>query len=248
MRWELMRLRAAKLAYAATHRRCWRAMRCGVFPSVEHRHALRGLSPDLILDVGANRGQFALFMRTMFPAVRVVSFEPIPAEASVFRRVLGGDEGVSLNEVALGEEAGRATIHLSGRADSSSLLPIGELQRRLFPATGEVGTIEVEVRRLDDLPEVWTGSRRALLKLDVQGYELGVLKGAIGTLKHCSYVYAECSDVALYDGQALVGEVREFLGGCGFRERSRHNECRDGGRLIQADYLFGCEEAGEVGR
>lgn len=234
----LFTLRLRKLWFAAIHPGCWRGARRGVFPSVEHRGVLRLLQPDAILDIGANRGQFALLMRELHPAVPVASFEPLRGEARIFRDVFAGDPAVTLHEHALGEEAGSAVIHVSGRADSSSLLPIGDLQSRLYPATAEVGQSEIPVRRLDDLPEVWRPYRHILCKLDVQGFELPVLRGAAEALRHCEWVYAECSEVPLYVGQALAPEVHAFLESHGFRRIARCNPTVAEGRLVQADDLF----------
>ena len=98
--------------------------------------------------------------------------------------------------------------------------------------------MQVPVQQLDKLPNHWDGRSQQLLKLDVQGYELQVLKGAVQTLKSCSHVYVECSEVALYDGQALRAEVEAFLVGQGFKLTGRYNPSMADGRLIQADYLF----------
>lgn len=192
---------------------------------------------DRIIDVGANRGQFSLACRLTLPKVPIVAFEPIPAEAAVFRRVHEGCGHVQLIEVALGESESSATLHLSRSADSSSLLPITQ-QSEYFQQTDEVGTLNVPVKTLDNVSRDWTPSPRQLLKLDVQGFELKVLQGAKRFLSECVYVYVECSEVELYEGQALRKEVESFLGTHGFRRASRHNDLFHNGELIQADYLF----------
>jgi FkbM family methyltransferase len=235
---DLFLLRASKLWTSLMRPSYWGALFKGVAPAVEHRRVLRSLDVDGVLDVGANRGQFALACRSVLPGVPVVSFEPIPAEAATFQKVHGRIPYVRLIESALGESKGVATLHVSKSADSSSLLPIGRRQTDLFENTAEIGTISVPVNRLDYFAEFWIGRSRQLLKLDVQGYELNVLRGAVETLKSCAYVYAECSEVALYDGQALRPEVEAYLGVHGFVVQGRFNEQRHGGQLIQADYLF----------
>lgn len=235
----LLRLRLQKLWISLTRPSYWNAIAAGVAPALEHRNILRSLVVDGVIDVGANRGQFSLACRFALPGVPVVAFEPIPAEAATFQKVHGHIPYMRLIESALGESKGVATLHVSKSADSSSLLPIGRRQTDLFEDTAEVGTISVPVNRLDDFAECWTGRSRQLLKLDVQGYELNVLRGAVETLKSCAYVYAECSEVALYDGQALRPEVEAFLGEQGFVRQGRFNEQMHDGQLIQADYLFG---------
>jgi FkbM family methyltransferase len=234
----ILRLRVSKLIFSLSHAGCWKALSLRVAPSVEHRDVLASLSIDCLIDAGANRGQFSLMTRLEHPTIPIHGFEPLPSEGKVYQQVFAGDSKVTLHAMALGETAGTADIHLSRRADSSSLLPIGKMQSKIFARTEEIGTLKVPVARLDDLRDVWGPARNALLKLDVQGFELSVLKGAKRALKHCAFVYAECSEVPLYTGQALFPEVESFLAREGFLPIRRTNEQIIGGQLIQADHLF----------
>lgn len=231
-------LRIKKLFFSARHPVCWKPLLMGVAPSLEHHRSLSGLRVDGVIDVGANRGQFALECRLLLPAIPVVSFEPIPAAAAIFRKVHGDARTVELIETALGETDGTAILHLSKSADSSSLLPIGERQSSLFRNTEEVGTLSVPLNRLDHFIDRWTGRNRQLLKLDVQGFELNVLRGSIETLKSCQFVYAECSEIELYEGQSLRSEVVAFLNQQGFSQIGQFNSQFTGTQMIQADYLF----------
>ena len=235
---DLARLRFAKIAFSVFHPKCWAGLVHGVAPSIEHRAMLRGLTTDLVLDVGANRGQFTLMVRLIHPKVRIQAYEPLPDAAKLYLSIHGGRKEISLHQLALGDQAGSAELHVSGQADSSSLLPIGDLQRQFYPSTQEIGTQQVKVATLDSLPHHWQAAQRALLKLDVQGFELNVLRGSVIALKHCAYVYAECSEVPLYTGQALYPEIATFLAGEGFALTLRANEQWVDGRLVQADYLF----------
>jgi FkbM family methyltransferase len=231
-------LRWVKAAYAMTHPWCWRGLIRGVAPSLEHRRVLQSLSFDLLLDIGASRGQFSLMTRRLFPRIPIHAYEPQPGEAAIYHALFSGDCSVQLHVTALGDVLGVGDLHVSARADSSSLLPIGDLQQRLFKGTNEVALLEVPVATLDSLEPHWQKASRALMKLDVQGCELNVLRGARLALQKCAYVYAECSQVELYRGQALFPDVASFLADNLFALRSRHNECFEGGALIQADYLF----------
>jgi FkbM family methyltransferase len=231
-------LRLAKLCYIGTHPKCWKPGILGVAPSIEHQKVIREIDADVFIDVGANKGQFSLMTRLTWPTVKIYAFEPLSSEAAVFKKVFANDQYTQPFEMALGEFCGTAEIHVSQKADSSSLLPIGELQGKLFPSTIEIGTRSISVATLDSRVEVWQGARRACLKIDVQGFELSVLKGARNALRHCAFVYAECSEVPLYTGQALFSEVKEFLLAEGFKSVRRANEQFVDGRLIQADHLF----------
>lgn len=231
-------LRWQKLAYCAVHPWCWPALARGVAPAINQAGILRRLDYDLLLDAGAHKGQFSLMSRRVKPSVPVHAYEPQSAQAGTFRAVLGGDSGVVLHQIALGDRAGEADLNLSGRTDSSSFLPVTEKLVSTFANTGHRGTERVRVERLDDRRADWSSARAALLKIDVQGYELEVLKGGSAALAHCRFVYAECSHVPLYEGQALFDEVEGFLREHGFGVDGRFNEDVVGGELLQADYLF----------
>ena len=215
-----------------------------VAAGVEHARILRNLEPiRTVVDIGANRGQFALVARHCFPEARIVSFEPLAGPAGIYRAVFGDDERTTLVEAAVGPQAGAAEIHLSERDDSSSLLPITERQDELFPGTAESGTASIRVVRLADVLAAQEIAAPALLKLDVQGFELQALEGSEDVLPRFDWVYVECSFVELYAGQALADQVIAWLRERGFRLVGVFNMTYDGAdRAIQADFLFAQED------
>ena len=209
-----------------------------VLAGAEHRHVLsRDLST--VIDIGANRGQFALAVRQWAPHARVISFEPLPVPAKLFRKVFSGDGAVSLHEAAIGPIAETRTMHVSARDDSSSLLPITSLQSSMFPGTAEAGTIKVRVAPLDEFLEVAELKKPAMLKLDVQGFEYEALLGCESLLQNFNSIYCECSFMELYSGQKLAAEVIAWLAGRGFDLRGVYNSSYDlHGKFVQADLLF----------
>lgn len=234
--------RARKLAAILTVP-AWRRslLQHRVAAGVEHAGVLRNLGPmHTVLDIGANRGQFALAARHCFPEARIISFEPLAGPAAIYRSVFDKDKRARLVEAAVGPDTGEAQIHVSGRDDSSSLLPITERQSALFPGTAEAGTTSIRMVRLADevpAPEI---AAPALLKLDVQGFELEALAGCEDLLNRFLQVYVECSFVELYTGQAFADEVIAWLRERGFRLAGVYNMTYDGqGRAVQADFLFG---------
>ncbi|MBI3223903.1 MAG: FkbM family methyltransferase [Mycolicibacterium cosmeticum] len=214
-------------------------MRHGVAATVDHEDALREFNFRTVVDVGANRGQFTLFALHAFPAARLISFEPLAAPAARFRRLFADEGRVTLHHVALAPESGQTLMHVSGHDDSSSLLPISATQERLFRGTGEVGTEEV---RTGPLHEFLAGDaiiEPALLKLDVQGYELEALRACGELLNSFTYVCAEGSYVELYQGQVLAVELIGWLQDRGFDMVRRYNDATDeNGQTIQVDMLF----------
>ncbi len=209
-----------------------------VFAGAEHRQVFEG-NLLTIVDIGANRGQFALAARKWAHRARIVAFEPLDKAAMIFRTVFKKDQNVILHQAAIGPKAGETTLHVSAADDSSSLLPVSPLQERLFPGTGEIGIETVKTGPLSNylMPEEIVAP--AMLKLDVQGYELEALRGCEDLLSRFSHVYVECSFVELYSGQAMVDDIIAWLRKRGWRLSGIHNLIYDRkGRSIQADFLF----------
>jgi hypothetical protein len=148
--------------------------------------------------------------------------------------------------VAAAATDGEAELVISADADSSSLLPMTALQVETFPGTAEAARLMVSTARLDRLLDATLLARPALLKIDVQGAELEVLRGAATVLEAIDEVLVECSFVELYRGQALAGEVARHLHDRGFALSAVCSPVADGrGLLLQADLLFA--RAGEHG-
>jgi len=216
-----------------------RGLRYGVGAAIEHRDIIGSLSLASVVDVGANVGQFSLLVRALHPDAQIVAFEPLPDAAARYRQVFQGDGKAVLHEAAIAPEQGRATMHVSASADSSSLLPISDRQSELFPGTQEIGTTDVAAGPLDGFVAAGQLASPAMLKIDVQGFELEVLRGSATLLADFAYVYVEASFEALYEDQALFEDVARFLESEGFVEAGRYNIAHTAdGSPIQADFLF----------
>ncbi len=216
-------------------------LRYHVAAAVEHDAQLRSIGVELktVVDIGANRGQFTLAARRHAPRATIYAFEPLAEPAEVFRVAFQHDAAVELHLCAIGAQEGEELMHVSRADDSSSLLPITDLQTRLFPGTREKDTRCVTVTPLDAALFPQQITVPALLKIDVQGYELEVLKGCVSLLDRFDVILVECSYVELYAGQALVAEVIAHLEAAGFGLVERYNLVRDArGDVVQADFCF----------
>ena len=245
-----LRRKLSKAARALRHPLARRALRHGVAPAWEHAGLLAGLGPLVtVVDAGANVGQFALLTRIVQPGARIHSFEPMRAAADIWERVMAGEADVRLHRCALGARAGQAELHVTARADSSSLLAPAA-QAEVFPGTHEIGTETIRVARLAD--EIAPGDLEgpALLKIDVQGYEGEVLGGCEDMLDRFEWIYCEASFRELYAGQPLAHEIVARLAARGFDLAGVETDplmVRDG-RAVQADFLFSRRTAREPAR
>jgi FkbM family methyltransferase len=215
------------------------ALRHRVAAAIEHEALVRSLNAASIVDVGANVGQFSLVALALRPNVVVHAFEPLPRAATRFEAVFKHAPNVRLHRCALGALETELTIHVSASDDSSSLLPISRIQTSAFPGTQQVEEQAVQVRRGDDVLGTEVLPSPLLIKLDVQGYELEVLKGMPQLLGRSQYVYAELSFLPFYEGQPLAPEVIGWLQGNGFKLASIHTVGRlRNGLGAQVDALF----------
>jgi FkbM family methyltransferase len=172
---------------------------------------------DVVLDVGANEGQYALTLRSLGYRGRIVSFEPLSAAFTRLEDVSAHDAGWECVRVALGERSDHATLNVAANSWSSSLRTTEARLVEADPETAFVDSEECEVTTLDILRgQLVRPDERAFLKLDVQGYELEVLQGAEETLRQVEALDVELAVVRLYQGAPLLSDVVRHLDERGF--------------------------------
>jgi FkbM family methyltransferase len=215
------------------------ALRLRVAAAIEHEKVPFRHDFASIIDVGAHYGQFALLARRRYPTATLYCIEPLPEACSRLRRVLARDSNAMVIDVAAADRASEADFYVSRSSDSSSLLPITRKYTTAFPGTNGVAVTRVRTVPLDDLIERGSLRRPTLLKIDVQGSELAVLRGAERLLFCIDEVFVECFFVELYEGQPLIDDVINHLYGRGLRLAGIYSVVRDDeGRCLQADLLF----------
>lgn len=215
-------------------------MRYRVAASTEHDWLLRSQRFDLVFDVGANRGQFSLAVRRWNSRARIVAFEPLGRAAQTYRSVFANDRAATCFTTAISSQSGPTIIHVSRRDDSSSLMPITAIQSRIFPGTEEAATEVVEAASLDSFASEIGQTEKALLKIDVQGFELHVLRSAENVLPLFSMIYVELSFIQLYEGQPLADEIITYLHEHNFILVGIYNLTYDTSTqlAVQGDFLF----------
>lgn len=192
---------------------------------------------EIILDVGANVGQYATELRAFGFTGSILSFEPSRDAYAVLERRSAGDPAWECMRLALGERNEELDLRLSSNSASSSLLDMLDVHRRAAPEVSVVGTETTSVRTLDslDLPL----DRPAMLKLDVQGFEDRVLRGADRSLRAIKLIECELSVVPLYRGQLPMREMLDLLLSEGYELTALEPGLRapDGG-MLQVDGFF----------
>jgi len=216
------------------------------FPSerAEHRRnkLLTAAGISLVLDVGANVGEFGTELRRFGYRGRIVSFEPLPSVYGRLEQRVDSDPLWHSVRCALGRTAGMVELNVAANGGaSSSVLPMLDRHREAAPNAAYIESLAVQQRTLDDaaLPFVQPVDR-VLLKIDVQGYEHEVLAGASEVLSRCQAVQLELSLVPLYEGSLLYREVMDLMHTLSFQLHWLQPGFSDpeSGQLLQADGLF----------
>lgn len=204
--------------------------------------ALRTFDIDLVIDIGANDGQFSKELRAGGYSGRIVSFEPL---TTAHRRLLQASKHDSAWHVhsrcAVGDRLGEIELNISGNSVSSSILPMLTSHSSAAPESAYLGHESAPLITLDSVaPPYLEGAQAPFLKIDTQGYEWHVLDGALATLPKVRGIQMELSLVPLYEGQHLWRECIERLGAAGFVLWALQPVFIDpaNGRTLQWDGLF----------
>ena len=177
-------------------------------------HFLNLFDVRLVLDVGANVGQFAESLFETGYKGRVVSFEALPEAHAELARAAEkfGSRWIVAPRLALSDQAGEASFHVTATDTASSLFRPSHSFVSVSPQGQHVQTIKVPTARLDDLVEDLDLIVPGLfLKLDVQGGEQMVLKGAPKVLAASTGLMTEFSLVSLYEDQPPSRDLLETI-------------------------------------
>ncbi len=190
-------------------------LRFNIVGAIEHLDIIAFVRPKHLIDVGANKGQFALATYSAAPDVRIDCFEPLPAAAKTLAAwAEAASPHLRIHRMALSDRKGSAEFYVTSREDSSSLFRPAEAQRE--NGIDVKNRILVSTDRLDNVLCANEIGRPSLLKIDVQGGELDVLKGMGQLLDVIDYIYLETSFIELYEGQSLFADTHEYLKSQGY--------------------------------
>lgn len=215
---------AAQLIGSISRQIRWRAAgpESAPLPTDCFARALAELGPGgvTVADVGSRWGASDAWFR-LAPLARLIGFEPDPEECRRLNALSAehGRQEISY-PVALGSEDGQATLHITREPACSSLYRPSEAVLRQFPSLRQIMTVDrtssVPIRRLDGWASAECVDRIDFIKLDTQGSELDILRGAGALLQTCLGIEVEVEFSALYEGQPLFADVDAYLRSCGF--------------------------------
>ena len=203
---------------------------------------LRNLPINSIIDVGANKGQFAKYISAFFPKAHLYSFEPLPEPYEELNRWAEGRINVRIFNCALGEK--EDVIEIFNHVDhspSSSFLKTTGICEEFYPFTKKQSRVSVNMSTLDKwhdklperlIPEV-------LIKMDVQGYEDRVIRAGQETFKLAKACVLEINLDNLYESQTNFNNIILLLYDLGYRYGGNLGQTHAGdGHVIFIDAVF----------
>lgn len=197
---------------------------------------------NLVLDIGANTGQFAKEIRDYGFSGRIVSFEPLTSAWLSLTTAASDDSGWYVHEqAAIGDHDGQIEMNIAGNSVSSSVLPMLASHSRAALGSTYVASESVAIARLDMVaPQYLLPDSSLFIKIDTQGFEWQVLDGGNETLKLARGVLCELSLVSLYQGQRLWRDIVDRLEAEGFLLWALQKGFTDPrtGQSLQMDGIF----------
>lgn len=194
----------------------------------------------LTLDIGAHHGWFFHCWQDWCPAARVIAFEPFAESFETMRRLYGSDPRVRLIRAGVGSAVGALELNVlnDSRVSNSFLPPAGQAWRDIDFEHGELSRVSVPVTTIDKVFQEEKLDGVYLAKIDVQGYEMEVLKGAVESLPKIDHIFVESGIQRLYEGAPRFNDVFEFMTARGFHLMAMRSWHRGNHVLVETDMLF----------
>ena len=207
---------------------------------------LRKYRVDVVLDVGANRGQYARRLRRAGYTGRIVSFEPVPEVFALLAERAAGDDLWDVHQMALGRERAELDMHVLPGSLSvfSSLLPSSAYGADRYEHMADATEVrQVPVRRLDEvLDELLPAGPppRVLLKLDTQGFDLQAFAGLGERVGDVVALQSEVALLTIYADMPRLPEALQVYEQAGFEVAGMYPVTREGrtGRVLEFDCLL----------
>jgi FkbM family methyltransferase len=166
----------------------------------------------VVIDIGANEGQTIDMVRRAFATPTIFSFEPNPELLPLLKQKYGSS-GIVIEGLALGNSEESAPFHLSENSELSSVLTLDQSNENPFSKVSIRDTVRVPMTKLDTYVEKSGLPYIDLLKIDTQGFDLEVLRGASRSLdrRAVGTLLVEVNFISLYKSQGTFGEIQQFL-------------------------------------
>ena len=195
---------------------------------------------NVIFDVGANRGNTTLKYSQIFPNSEIHSFEPFPKSYEVFINLHKDNLNVNINKYALSSNIGTSNLNINKSVDTNSFLESKKIGANSDKNCISVGQIPIKTNTIDNYCLKKNIEKIDILKIDVQGFEIEVLKGALDMLKNGSIklIYIETYFKPQYVDQPLFHDISKFLYNHNFSLQDIYDPYFSNNNIVWCDSIF----------
>ncbi|WP_166564749.1 FkbM family methyltransferase [Emticicia sp. CRIBPO] len=174
---------------------------------------------NLLLDIGANVGDYANTIRSLGYNGDIYSFEPLKDAFEKLKKRSGHDDQWKVFNIAIGDFDGKSEINVASNSESSSILDMSPNHLKSAPQSVYTRREEIIIKKLDTLFEekVLDIQRNIFLKVDTQGFEKRVLEGGLNSMSSIKGIQLEMSLIELYEDEPLMVEMINYLSDLGYR-------------------------------
>lgn len=216
----------------------------GRFPTneLEQRLSLLNCNKiDVILDIGANIGQYAIEMRRSGYKGLIISFEPIEEAYRKLAQKSANDKNWIAYNYAIGDINGESTINISQNLVSSSINQSLEQLEQSEPTAKYIRKEQIHIKTMDTVwDSLGVSNKNIFMKIDTQGYEKQVLDGAAESLKKIKGLQIEMALVPSYHNASTFDQIKQRIEALGFELMAIENGFYDktSGRQLEVDGIF----------
>lgn len=199
---------------------------------------------DLVIDVGANVGQYASMLRSIGYAEEIISVEPCAAAFQALQQASLLDAKWSAYQIALSDTEGEAVLHLSESSVFNSIHPLNTLANAAFPESiTSTKTETVRMGRLEQFIEKHVdsfSSRKVFLKMDTQGHDDAVFAGAGKYRSDFAGLQSELSVCPIYNGVKSYLQMLAMYQDAGYGVTGLYavNRLRETSHVVEFDCLM----------
>ena len=174
---------------------------------------------DIVIDIGANTGQFGYELRKYLEYKgKIISFEPLKEAYKLLEKKTKSDPYWKIFNFALGDVEETRQINVSKNLVSSSFLDLLPLHAEAAPASIYTSKQVIHIQTLDSLFSHLCSERNNIyMKIDTQGFDSRVIKGAKKSLPYIKFVQVEMSLVPLYKNEILFDKMLDLMAENGFQ-------------------------------
>lgn len=213
----------------------------GVDPILDLKSLLRDCRLPVIVDVGANDGEVAADFLKHFPGARLIAFEPFAASYDELKVAFANRANVAVEQIALGSEAGTGQLNVFSGSRMNSLLEMDSDSRNIMKDSfAKTGDAAVNIDTLDRYCRARGIDHVDVLKIDTQGYDLEVLKGASELLSEhrVTAILLEINFIPMYAGQPSFVDIHNFLSSRDYQLVDLYNHTRPSQYIAWCDACY----------